>query len=232
MDGSVELMLHRRLLHDDGRGVGEALNDSTIVTPKLWLIVDADIETSNRLHRRLSNVLQFPLLPVFASFTPQNWNTIYTTNYSAINETELPENIHVLTFENRQLQGQIRTILRLIHIYEVEEHDKLSLNVTVNLDRLFPKLKIISWNETTLTLHTVITSDAKKDITLSPMQIRSFTIEFVPDPHGDNKFDPTVLIIVITSVLAILILGTVLGYYNKRSKGAHAEHQRLINEEQ
>ena len=33
--GQVEAMLHRRCSQDDGRGVGEALNDQSIVYPRL-----------------------------------------------------------------------------------------------------------------------------------------------------------------------------------------------------
>ncbi|KAL6013289.1 hypothetical protein ACLOJK_003781 [Asimina triloba] len=34
VDGQIELMLHRRLIHDDSRGVGEALNETVCVLDK------------------------------------------------------------------------------------------------------------------------------------------------------------------------------------------------------
>jgi len=230
-DGQLELMLHRRLLKDDGRGVGEPLNDSTIVTPKLWLVIDDNILTSTRLHRHLSNILQFPLIPVIGLTTPNNWNSIFKTSYSAINVSELPENVHLLTFENRKIQGKIVTVIRLIHMYEAREHE-LSKNATVHLDKLFPHFKIYAINETTLTLHTVLNSTGNKEITLNPMQIRTFTVEFLPSPG--NKFDPTELIIIITSILAIFILGAILGYYYKKPKKYSNEDglaAKLINAE-
>ena len=59
--GEMEHMLHRRLLFDDGRGVGEALNDSVIVktTERVILApanVSAEIQRTNAL--LINNPLQ------------------------------------------------------------------------------------------------------------------------------------------------------------------------------
>ena len=59
--GEMEHMLHRRLLFDDGRGVGEALNDSVIVktTERVILApanVSAELQRTNAL--LINNPLQ------------------------------------------------------------------------------------------------------------------------------------------------------------------------------
>ncbi|XP_075519327.1 putative alpha-mannosidase At5g13980 isoform X4 [Primulina tabacum] len=39
-DGRLELMLHRRLLYDDGRGVDQALNETICVFEKCVVLTD------------------------------------------------------------------------------------------------------------------------------------------------------------------------------------------------
>lgn len=58
-DGSIEIMLHRRILHDDSLGVDEALNETgsngkgLVVKGKLYVVLEK-IEKSARLHRPLA----------------------------------------------------------------------------------------------------------------------------------------------------------------------------------
>ena len=40
VDGEIEMMLHRRCQYDDGRGMNEPLDDTTIVYPRFWLLAD------------------------------------------------------------------------------------------------------------------------------------------------------------------------------------------------
>lgn len=37
---SVDILLHRRTSHDDWRGVGEPLDDNSVVNPTIWLSLD------------------------------------------------------------------------------------------------------------------------------------------------------------------------------------------------
>ena len=60
-DGSLEIMLHRRLLYDDGFGVGEALNESAydqdlVIRGRHVLIVESPA-SSARIHRRWGSTL-------------------------------------------------------------------------------------------------------------------------------------------------------------------------------
>ncbi len=51
VDGQVQLMVHRRLLHDDGRGVGEPLNETG--TSGLGLVTTGVVLTwIDHLHHR------------------------------------------------------------------------------------------------------------------------------------------------------------------------------------
>lgn len=56
MEGALEQMLHRRLLHDDSHGVGEALNESTTIRTKSFAIFDT-ISNSAKQYRTLNQIL-------------------------------------------------------------------------------------------------------------------------------------------------------------------------------
>lgn len=75
--GALEVMLHRRCRADDGRGVGETLNESTHIQPSLWLLFDDPVKSAE-LHRILSIFQQFPLTISAASIS----KVLVNTNYS------------------------------------------------------------------------------------------------------------------------------------------------------
>lgn len=67
-NGAHELMLHRRLLHDDAEGVHEPLNESTIIRTKSAAIFEL-IENSPKQFRTLSQLINSVSQPVtFSSY--------------------------------------------------------------------------------------------------------------------------------------------------------------------
>jgi lysosomal alpha-mannosidase len=60
-DGSIEIMIHRRLLYDDGFGVGEALNETAygqgLVVRGRHVLVLQPPESSALIHRTTSQQL-------------------------------------------------------------------------------------------------------------------------------------------------------------------------------
>ncbi|XP_065912001.1 lysosomal alpha-mannosidase-like [Dysidea avara] len=152
-DGSLELMVHRRLLHDDSRGVGEPLNedgqfgDGLIARGKHLLLVDK-IENSGKLHRQLGERLLLP--PTILIHNGSESISDFSKNYNGMVSglrRELPENVHLLTV---QLLEKTSLLLRLEHMFAVKEDANLSTSVTVNVKDLFVTFELISCVEMTL----------------------------------------------------------------------------------
>jgi lysosomal alpha-mannosidase len=205
-DGSMELMIHRRLETDDNRGITEVLDEpgqfgeGLIVRGRQWVVLET-IDKSASVHRVLSQqLLHRPTLSFSEDSTdPHLLVQNYTTLYSAVTRG-LPPNVHLLTL---QLLDRRSLLLRLEHQFEKEEDSELSQPVTVDLSDFFHPFKILSLVELGLAgnvpvsdissgrlqwktnaLHPNVRSlDVLKDrftngtvITLKPMDIRTFNV--------------------------------------------------------
>ncbi|ESO94820.1 hypothetical protein LOTGIDRAFT_232262 [Lottia gigantea] len=155
-DGSMELMVHRRLFRDDGLGVSENLNElgedqkGIIYKGKHYLFIDG-IEKSNEVTRDMA--LKIHLQPTL-SFTATTTNfdafkTVYNYEWSGL-RNRLPPNVNILTLD-QILPGETEVyLLRLEHIYEAKEHSELSKEVTVSLEELFTPFNIVFITELSL----------------------------------------------------------------------------------
>ena len=206
MDGSVEIMVHRRLLVDDRRGVGEPLNESgvfgdgLIIRGRHWVVFDT-VKNSSATHRLLGE--QLLLRPTLAFHrdrrSPSDYNKNYNAVYTAISKA-LPSNVHLLTL---QFINVNTILLRLEHQFEKNEDEVLSLPVTVSLDGFFKAFKIESMTELVLganedlsNVHRLVWNTKESttpkgrrrqrervkanQITLNPMEIRTFQVELSP----------------------------------------------------
>uniref|UniRef100_A0A1B6DE70 Alpha-mannosidase n=1 Tax=Clastoptera arizonana TaxID=38151 RepID=A0A1B6DE70_9HEMI len=202
-DGQVELMLHRRILRDDGFGVAEALNEKAfgdgLVVRGLHYVTLGDPANQSAIDRLL---IQEKILSAWTFFTPttatfEEWKTSYNMENSGLKRA-LPENIQITTLEPWKNN---KYLIRLEHIMELNDDTKWSKPVTVNLMDIFSPFKIISVKEVTLGGNLLLknmkrlkwmkgsskkqrtkTIDDKvqkdnRNIKLSPMEIRSFIVE-------------------------------------------------------
>ena len=153
-DGQIEVMLHRRILHDDAFGVGEALNEEAygqglVIRGRHWVQVTEGKEASAKKHRFWG---QQVFMDSRISFNPtelsfKDWQSKYAMERSLLNPNELPANVHLLTLEE-WTHGQF--LLRVEHIFDVHEHEYYSKPVTFLLRNLFKDFEITSALELTL----------------------------------------------------------------------------------
>ena len=123
----------------------------------------------------------------------------YDTYFSFVNTSEIPASIHLQTVEILPFGTKNEVLLRLAHLYAVNEDSILSQPVKLNLSNLFYGQVITNIMETTLTTNQnlenytpliwnddasgfsstlVKTSDGVFLATLSAMEIRTYVIQF------------------------------------------------------
>jgi len=194
-------MLHRRLTKDDYRGVGQALDDPHEVSPRFFLISD-NPSNSSVLHRRLANVVQYPLENFY--LTSSTGNITLPSKWAPLVH-DLPYNIRIITLKQRDSKSNV-VILRLMNIFESNENPMYAKPTSVDLTTLFSGYKVTNVEERTLTTNMPITENVRPQwnttssshsnnysrlhentisprdlvVTLSPMEIKSFWLELVP----------------------------------------------------
>jgi lysosomal alpha-mannosidase len=145
-DGSVELMIHRRLHRDDGYGMEEALNElgydgkGLVVRGKHLLFLSTIDESMKRVNE-LSKELIWKPFPVFTTVSKTSLEKICISFSDGFDKR-----IHLLTLEELD---ENNILLRLEFISEANE--KNSGSISISLSDIFTNSRIIDAIETSLT---------------------------------------------------------------------------------
>lgn len=195
LDGSLELMVHRRLLVDDERGVAEPLleTDTGDKVRGRHLVILSSVSDAAARHRLLAEqeVLAPQVVLAQGGSSPYH-SQAPKMQFSALRQ-ELPPQVHLLTLAR---WGPKMLLLRLEHQFAVKEDSNRNLSspVTLNLQNLFKTFTINYLQETTLAANQPLSRVSRlkwmtdtgpisypapsrldpTSITLQPMEIRTF----------------------------------------------------------
>ncbi|KAL5724488.1 alpha-mannosidase [Ranunculus cassubicifolius] len=195
-DGQVELMLHRRLLYDDGKGVAEPINETVCIFDKCTgLTVKGNIyvriDTAGqgaKWRRSFGQEIYSPFLLAFTEQEEESWTASHVSTFSWMAPSySLPDNIAMITLQ--ELEGG-KVLLRLAHLYEVGEDKELSKMASVELKKLFPKKEMIKVTEMNLSANQERSEMEKKRLV--------WNVETVEETHAVQRgaaIDPTSLVV-------------------------------------
>ncbi|XAR73763.1 Alpha-mannosidase [Bertholletia excelsa] len=142
-DGEVELMLHRRMIFDDSRGVGEALDETVCVESRCeGLTVRGNYFVSidqpgagSKWRRTTGQEVYSPILLAFTHEKLEEWTSSHLTKATTMDPNySLPLNVALITLQELNY-GNV--LLRLAHLYEAGEDADYSKLVTVELKKMF-----------------------------------------------------------------------------------------------
>ncbi|WCJ28982.1 Alpha-mannosidase [Euphorbia peplus] len=155
-DGQLELMLHRRMLADDGRGVEETLLEDVCVDNKCegltargkyYVSIDK-LGSGSSWRRTTGQEIYSPLLLAFAHEKEETWKTSYVTEGTAMDPGySLPLNVALITLQELD-DGCV--LVRLAHLYEGDEDATHSKPAKVELKKMFPGKEIKDAKEMSL----------------------------------------------------------------------------------
>jgi lysosomal alpha-mannosidase len=155
LDGSIEIMLHRRLLDSDpSSGMKEPLNETAygqglVVRGKHLLIIDTP-NNSALVHRTNAQQLYMQPISTFAltNLPYANYSASYRQTWSALVDA-MPRNLHLLTLD--QLAPK-QYLVRVEHFFEAHEDATYSQPIQIDLQQLFHSLgEIKNFTELILT---------------------------------------------------------------------------------
>ncbi|KAL7231292.1 hypothetical protein ACSBR2_009540 [Camellia fascicularis] len=179
-DGEVELMLHRRTILDDSRGVGEALDETVCAENRCeGLTVRGNYYISinqqgagSQWRRTTGQEVYSPILLAFTQGKLDDWKASHLTMATTMDPNyTLPLNVALITLQELD-DGSV--LLRLAHLYEGGEDAEYSTLAKVELKQVFSGKMI----------------KEVKEVSLSTNQDKSQMKKMTWKVEGDNGGEP------------------------------------------
>ncbi|XP_022230107.2 lysosomal alpha-mannosidase-like [Drosophila obscura] len=182
-NGQLEMLLHRRLMFNDGGGVGEALNEEQygkglIARGKLFLVLNS-IKKGNTLAERLAEKeLHLPFYKFFSKGSSGS-TTAIPIPHSITDFNDFPKSVHLLTLEPFT---DDEILLRVENFLDHIEGKVVSFNIR----QIFDSLGGVEIRETTLDGNLPLSQmkrfkfPAKASGSLPPTVVEYSTVEYQP----------------------------------------------------
>ena len=198
-NGEMELMIHRRLLADDNRGVEEPLNETTggmtpypdflrsgdgiTVTGKHFLLLSKLDDGMKEVRTMMDQVYQ-----PFQLFFGTGSSGMNNADLNIIDNINLPDNVQLMTFEK---MTKTSFLVRFAHQFGINEDPNLSKSVQINLNSLLHQYTIKNVREVTLSANEEKSERAKSKIIWKSNNSRKLEEQVlgVSDEHGNKKRD-------------------------------------------
>ncbi|XP_026322545.1 lysosomal alpha-mannosidase-like [Hyposmocoma kahamanoa] len=213
-EGELELMVHRRLLTDDGFGLEESLNEEAhgvglVVKGRHRILFGnfrQEVEDQSFNERIAQAARRWDMEPMlfFTSGDKVNkrkWQNVRNKRYSAIKVHGLPRFIHILTLEpwksgsvllrlENTLEKPVRGRFRNEKVEGPEEYLNKQSHITVHLRSLFANMKIKRVRETTLAANQWL-EDARQMDWSTRYVYNGGDDDILPEDNLDYKDDKT-----------------------------------------